>query len=267
MHPLLAHLHNAHAAFTPSRFVRGLVLPFRAAAFVARQPRLWPFVVIPALINMALFAVAAGLVIAYAGDVLGWLWPRPLVEGVLDGLVLVLWYGASLVFGVVGLAASYLLVVLVGGIVASPFNDILSERTERLLTGTPVPETGETWWGGILKSIGSSAFITALYLLLLAGVLLLNLIPAVGSIVATVSGACLGAFFLSLEYSDNTFERYGFTLGQKIRTLRTHLSLSLGVGLGASFFLWIPLLNFLCIPIAVVCGTALALSLQPEPEA
>ncbi len=217
----------------------------------------------PALINMVLFVMAAGLVISHAGDFVNWLWPKPEMDGLMDGLVLVLWYGASLIFGIIGLLASYLLVVLVGGIVASPFNDVLSQRTERLLTGQPVPETGDTWLGGILKSIGSTTIITVMYLVLLIGILLLNIIPIAGSILATVGGVCLGAFFLSLEYADNTFERHGLVLGQKIRVLRANFTLSLGVGLGSSLLLWIPLLNFLCIPIAVVCGTALALHLGP----
>ena len=189
------------------------------------------------------------------------MWAKPVGEGAMALLLVGLWYLFRALAVVVGLAISYVFVLLLGGILASPFNDALSERTERMLTGRPAPEPEGDFLGGIPMSIGSTAFITLIYLALLLPILLLNFIPVLGSVAATVLGVCLSAFFLSLEYADNTFERYGFSLQEKIRTLRQNLALSGGVGLGMSLLLWIPLLNFLCIPIAVVSGTVLALGL------
>lgn len=259
-HPLLASL------FAPGlgplrRFARALRLPLRAAAFLARTPRLWPFIVIPALINIVLFGIGVAVVLTNVDALLGWMWVRPVGEGAVVYLLVGLWYLMRALIVIVGLVISYIFVLLVGGILGSPFNDALSERTEIMLTGRPAPETEGDFLGGIPRSIGSTAFITLIYLAVLLPILLLNLIPALGSVAATILGACLSAFFLSLEYADNTFERYGFSLKEKFRILRQNIALSGGVGLGTSLLLWIPLLNFLCIPIAVVSGTVLALGL------
>ena len=244
--------------------MRGLVLPLRAVAFLARHPRLWPLVVVPALVNLVLFVIAAGLVVTYAGDVLAWLWPRPGVESVLDWGLVALWYAFGAVLVVAGFLSAYVLVLLLGGVLASPFTDALSERTEALLTGVP-PAAGGSWLAGALQAVGHTVRVTALYLLLLAPVLLLHAIPAVGSLAATVLGGALGAFFIALEFSDAAFSRTGLSLGAKIRLLRAHLASTMGVGLGSSALLWIPLLNVFCIPLAVVSGTVLAVSLRPAP--
>lgn len=258
-HPLVAGLRPRTGA-SAGRFVRGLVMPLRAIAFLSRHPRLWPLVVVPALINLVLFVVAAGLVVTYAGDVLAWLWPRPGVEGVLDWGLVALWYAFGAILVVAGFLAAYVLVLLLGGVLASPFTDALSERTEALLTGAQ-PAAEGSWLAGALQAVGHTAKVTALYLLLLAPILLLHLVPAVGNLAATVLGAALGAFFIALEFSDAAFSRRGLSLGAKTRLLRAHLASTMGVGLGASALLWIPLVNVFCIPLAVVSGTVLAVSL------
>jgi CysZ protein len=79
-----------------------------------------------------------------------------------------------------------------------------------------------------------------------------------------VLGAGVGAFFLTLEFTDLTLARHGYRLRQRLQLLRHHPGLTAGFGLGTSLLLWIPVVNVLCVPIAVVGGTALALSLTSD---
>lgn len=267
MDRLLTGVRAARAASPGGRFVRALVLPLRATAFLARQPRLWPLVIVPALINVVLFVGAAAVVVWNADNLLGTFWARPAVDAWYAWGMLALWYLAWFAALLLGLVLAYVVVLLVGGIVASPFNDVLSERTEMLLTGrSEMPQGGTGFWGGVLHSIGSTTAITGLYLALMLPVLLLNVVPGVGSMAATVVGSVVGAFFVALEYADTTFERYGYRLRDKVALLRRHAALAGGFGLGTGLLLWIPFINFLCIPIAVVGGTALALALHPPAD-
>lgn len=264
-HPLLARLRALRRRSAVGRFMGALVLPWRAARFLAGQRRLWLFIALPALINAVLFVAAVVLLVGRADDWLGAWWAKPGGEAGLGWLLLAGWYVAWLAAVALGLALAYVLVLLVGGIIASPFNDVLSERTEQCLTGrADVPQPGDSFLGGILSSIGSTATITGLYVVLMIPVLLLSLAPGLGSLAAAVLGGFVSAFFLALEYTDTLLERYGFRLREKVRLLRGNLALAVGFGLGASLLLWIPLLNFLCIPIAVVGGTALALGLVED---
>ncbi len=264
MHALVERLRSVHGRSRLVAFARALALPFRAARFLTGQRALWPFVVVPALINAALFVVAVGLVVAYADAAVALLWTPPDAGGVWTGLLRGFWYVLYAVALIFGFMAAYVVTLLVSSVVASPFNDALSARVERLLTGRDAPSSGGTVLGEAVQSVVSTAAIALLYLVLMGPVLLLHLVPGVGSLAATVLGTGLGAFFLALEFTDITLSRRRYALREKVRLLRAHPALTAGFGLSTAFLLWIPLLNVLCIPIAVVGGTALALALVPE---
>lgn len=265
MHPLLEDLEDAVQRSTVGQLTTGLLLPFRAARLLVRNRRLIPFVIIPAIINVILFSVSAYFLVTNAGDLVDWLWQRPGGEEFVDQLLVVVWY---LVYGLsilMALVISYFIVLVAGGILASPFHDILSEHTERILRGVDeLPEDDEPVIGGLIRSVVSSTVIAVLYVAIIAPIMLLNLIPGAGNMAATILGTCVSAFFVSLEYTDPTLERQHVPLKRKLGLIREHLPLTGGFGLGASLLLWVPLLNFLCMPIAVIGGTALAIVLAPR---
>ncbi len=261
MHPLVTSIRRARSGSRLVAFLRALALPVYAIGLLRHHRVLWPLVIVPAAINVALFAGGAVLVVAYAGSAADLLWAQPAGAGVLSSGLVVLWYLMYVVLLIVGLVAVYTATLLVGGIVASPFNDLLGERVERILMSEPASGAGRPFWRDALASIRSSVIVVLLYALLMGPVLLLHVVPIIGSITATGLGVAIGAFFLALEYADAVLARYGYALRERIRLLRRHWPLAIGFGLSTSLLLWIPLLNVLCIPIAVVGGTVLALAL------
>ncbi len=241
-----------------SRFLRGLALPWRAARFLMQQRALWKLAAVPAAISLVLLGLGVALVVTNADRVLAWWWPQPP-----EGALLLLWLAAFVAVLALGLVLAYLVMLVVGGVLASPFCDALSERTEEMLTGRR-SRADAPFWAEALRSVGATAGIALLYLVLLAPVLAMGLVPGPGSAAATVLGALLSAFFLALEYTDATLARRGYGLRRKLRLLRANLPAALGFGLGASLLLWVPIVNLLCIPVAVIGGTALALGLDAE---
>jgi CysZ protein len=267
MHDLLRDLKQVTGASKLRQFTSGISLPFRAAGFLGKNPQLIPFVIIPTMINIALFALSAWLLINNAGSLVDWLWEKPVIDGILSYLLVALWYVVFVLVHLVAVVVSYAIVLLVGGIVASPFHDFLSEQTERILRGVEeLPESDESVVWGLIRSIGSSAFIGLSYAAIMLPILLLNLVPGLGSVVATVLGTCVSAFFVSLEYTDPTLQRHEVPLKQKLRLIWQHLPLTGSFGLGTSLLLWVPLMNFVCMPIAVIGGTALGIALEEEPS-
>lgn len=264
-------LEEVEAGLSTDRFTQiktGFFLPFRSARFLFRNTELLPFVIMPALINMILFGIAAFFLVGNIGDVVDWLWTKPIGEGFFEYLLLALWYVVYVVAIAVALLVSYAVVLVAGGLVASPFNDILSERTERILTGVDeMPEPEEGVVGQILRSVVSSGSIALTYVVIMVPILLLNLIPGLGNAAATILGGGVSAFFLALEYTDPVLERYRFRVRDKFGMIRAKLPLTGSFGLGTSLLLWIPLLNFLCMPIAVIGGTSLAIALKDEEGA
>ncbi|QDG51612.1 hypothetical protein FIV42_12895 [Persicimonas caeni] len=265
MHELLEDLKQARRGSTIRQVTRGLTLPFRAARFLKENKKLVPFVIVPALINAVLFAISAYLLLTNAGDIVDWLWEKPVVDGLLSYLLIVLWYFVYVLCLLAAVVLSYVVVLVAGGIVASPFHDFLSEHTERILRGVDdVSGPDESIVGDLLRSIGSSAFIGLMYASLMLPILLLNFIPGIGNVTSTVLSACVSAFFVALEYTDPTLQRHGVKLRDKFGLIWDNLPLTGSFGLGTSLLLWVPLMNFICMPIAVIGGTALGIALEED---
>lgn len=261
-HPLVAELREVREASFSTRLFHGMSLPFRAAKFVFTHPGLWKFVVIPALINILLFGLVLYLLFPRVETLAGWLQFELPFEVGAAWLETGFQYLLTVVLGILSVVAAYVFVLLFGGIAASPFNDLLSERTERILLRRDEAERRDEMliWG-ILRGIGASIFLLGSYLFLMAWVLLLNIIPGLGPPIATILGTILSALFLAVEYTDAPIDRRGGGLRRKFEAVEGHRTLSVGFGLGASLLLWIPFLNFLTIPIAVTGGTALGIVL------
>jgi CysZ protein len=261
MHTLLSDLRAARSAPVIVQWGRGMALPFRAVALLWRNRSLWPWAAAPAMIGLLLFAGVATGAVAYADDLLALWWAQPSGEGIGPGLLRLVWTVLYVVLLVVGVASAYLTALLLGGIIASPFNDALSVRVEALLDGEAPPEDDAGMWAAMGRSVVSTAGVTATYVTVAVPVLALNLIPAIGPPVATVLHAGVAAFFLAVEYADVAFARYGLPWRDKLRVLNAHRGLAAGFGLSTSLLMWIPGLNLIVMPIAVVGGTALGRAL------
>ena len=264
MHSIVTDLRDVRGLSAIRQWMRGLALPFRAVAFLARHRSLWPWVAAPALIGVLLFAGVVTGAVLYADDLLALWWSQPAGDGVWALVLNLIWSVLYAVLLILGVASAYLVALLLGGVVASPFNDALSVRAEHILTGgADTPDEVETWTG-VGRSILSTLIVTGAYVLCAVPVLTLNLLPGIGPLLATVLNTGLAAIFLSLEYADVAFARYGLTWREKLRLLRTHRSLAFGFGLSTSALLWIPGLNLVVMPVAVTGGTALALALHGD---
>lgn len=263
VHPMLEAFRHLDRSSGRQRMLQGLSLPLRSARLIATHPSLWPHVVVPALINLALFVGATFLFVSYSGTIVGWLWTAPPVDQWYDWVYRFGWYLLVAVVAILSIGAAYVLTLLAGAIVASPFNEFLSMNTEKiLLNRDELPERDESVAWGVLRGIGSSIFVLGSYCVVMLPVLLLNLVPGVGQFVASLVGTVVSAMFLALEYSDAPLDRRGRGLREKFELLEGDRALTFGYGFGTTLVLWVPFVNFATIPIAVVGGTALGIVLD-----
>ncbi len=264
-HPLVDRLLKLEQGGPFQQFFGGLQTTFSSVKFMAKNRSLWPSVAMPALINIGTFFVIVALLFwNYDWFVL----PEPTGSGIGYYVLFVLWWLYKILLYPLLLALSYFLTMILAGIVASPFNETLSERAEELMMGRVVQ--GEEGWKamivGGLRGIASSA---ATGIPRAIVVVMLGLIPGIGPILAAI----VGAFFIAVGYTDYPFERRRYSLKRKLGTLWKHKRMALGFGIGANLLLIVPLVNFLCMPVAVVGGTALAIALDelesksPQPAA
>lgn len=234
-----------------TRFVAGLAYPFRAFGLLARTPHLWRYVLVPILVNIVVgVTLYAGLLFGGLRAIDGLVGGLPAWAAVLGALLRVL-----LVVGL--LLATGFVLVRFGVVLGAPWYAQLSAQIELQQTGRlPDPGSG---LGAALRDLGR-ALAFELQKLLLAlpiglGLLLLNLIPAAGTILATVGGIALGATIACLDFLDYPLERRRLSFRAKLGVIRWGLPATAGFGLVCLALVSIPFVNLLAIPLCVAAGT------------
>lgn len=237
-----------------SNFSRGFAYPYRSLRFLREHPRLLRYILIPFLLNLVIFSFVVylgldffdGTVVEYlpAGD--AWYW-------------VILYYAAWVLAVLVTAVLVFFTFTVVGNLLASPFNEILSERTEQVF-GMSVGDEPFTLRGFI--SDARRVLVTELKKLLffvfgMMALLLLNLIPVAGQVIYSVAAILFTLFFLVMEYLGYVFERKKFAFREQRRYIFGRKFLLLGFGTGVFCLLAVPFLQFFCLPLAVIGATLL----------
>ena len=263
LHPMIQHVLAHRSTTGMSRFIAGAKLPLMSFRLLLGHRELWSSVFWPIVINLTLFAFTLYFFLTQGSALFSSAWAKPALLVWYDWLLALLWYlSYALTLALAGVLA-YVSSMVVGGVLASPFNDALSDKTERILLGerfSPGPE--EPFIKGMLKSALSSAITASLYIGVMGPLLLLNLIPGIGSVAYTLIGGVVGGYFLALEYSDTLLARRDYSFKRKLELVYAERPFTIGFGVGTSLSLAIPLLNFFCLPLAVMGGTAVGLGLE-----
>lgn len=217
-------------------------------AKMLKHPRLIPFVAVPLLINILIFAsLIAYTLSAISGTLSGWM---SIIPGWLSFLNWLIW--PIIIIGM-ALVSGYLFTAL-AILIASPFNALLAEKAEELITGQPV--AGLEGFVGALKGFPRallrelSKFLYYLPLLLLVFVL-----SWVVNVLAPILWFILGAWMMSVQYVDYFMDNHVLSFAQVKQALRERRLSSLGFGGLVALVSGIPVLNFFVIPAAVVGAT------------
>lgn len=244
---------RSNRSFTVN-FSRGFFAPFRSVGILRQNPRLLPYIIIPFLINVVVFSGAVILGVNFFGDTVVSLLPQGEA-----------WYWALLYWLVWGIAALVTAVLVffsftvVGNLIASPFNELLSERTEQVLTGKT---NDESFTLGKFASDALQTFLMEIkkmwiFVVVMILILPLNLLPGIGNSIYTVLAIGLTLFFLCFEYLSFVMVRKHQFFREQKSYIFTRKFLMLGFACGVMALLAIPFMQLLCIPLAVIGVTRL----------
>lgn len=246
--------------------VAGATYPFRVLAVFRRTPRLWGYVTIPILVNLVVgVALYVGLLF-FGWDGVTALTVR--LSNWLDSLItnLPAWLGflEYLIIGV-GFLLHFLLVVVLllligfllvqfGVLVGAPWYGKLSEQLEEIRMGQlQVVEVG------MVRDISRALLFELKKLMLAVGVglllLLLNLVPGIGTLAAAAGGIAFAALIVCLDFLDAPLERRRLKFREKLGLVLGCLPASASFSLVCLGLVSIPLLNLLTIPLCVASGT------------
>ena len=214
-----------------------------------RHPDVRLYVIMPLLINVILF----GALIWF-----GYTQFSPLVEllmsyipGFLDFLRWIVWLFITMLTTII----VFFTFTPIANIVAAPFNALLSEKIETLLTGKAVSSDISflTMVKNSLLSQLGKLFYIALWSLAL---LLVSLIPLV-NFAAPFLWVLFGSWLLSLEYLDYPMGNHDLSFSRQKQLLSGRRGLALGFGGSVMVLTSIPLINFIVMPVAVAGATLL----------
>jgi CysZ protein len=239
----------------------GFTYPLRSLRMLQRYPSLRPYVIAPIAVNVllggTLYAASVWwglrLIDGWMARLMDWVQPAwldvglqilaPVIQGLLViALFLVTGFGL-LQFGV---------------LLGSPFYGQLSEKLETLRLGQS-PPVEPLSLGSVLRDLWRAVLFEVKKLLLLAVVglplLVVNLVPGLGTLLATVGGVALALVLLCLDMFDAPLERRRLRFRQKLAVVFRSLPASASFGLVCLGLVGIPLMNLLAIPLCVTAGT------------
>lgn len=237
-----------------SELARGVRDISRGFGFLNRHPKLWGWVIAPAAVTLViLVGVIASIVTvadALVRAVTSWL-PAAVADA-----------GAWLVWSVVFVAlviGGLLVFVSIAGIVAGPFNELLSEAVEERLTGKRSPPFSLlAFVRGIVRGAWHS--VRRLVVTLLAVVLLfvLGFVPVIGTIVALLLGGYFAARGAAYDCYDAVLSRRELPYREKLEYLKLRRGRSLGLGAGVAGMLLVPGLNLIALGLGAAGATLAA---------
>ncbi|MDO5054687.1 MAG: sulfate transporter CysZ [Pasteurella oralis] len=217
-----------------------------------RQKGLRRFVVMPILLNIVLLTGLFWLFITqiermidsvmnYIPEWLSWL----------SAILLVLSILMILIF-------FYFIFTALSGFIAAPFNGLLAEKVEKMLTGESIIE-GSAWdfvkdiprmlareWQKLMYSLPK-----------LIVLFLLGFIPFLGQSIIPVITTAFTAWMMAIQYCDYPFDNHKVPFFVMKAELADKRTLSLTFGGLVMLCTFIPLVNLVVIPVAVCGATAM----------
>ncbi|MEM9255990.1 MAG: sulfate transporter CysZ [Pseudomonadota bacterium] len=221
-------------------------------ARMLRHPSLRLFVIIPLLVNVVIFATAWGIGFSYLVTLMDWL-----IAKLPSWLSFVEWILWPLLAITSALITGYLFTA-VALIVASPFNALLAEKAEELITGRPVDSLeglAAALWSvprGVVRELIKLLYYIPMALL----VLVLSIVPGINAF-APFLWFLLGAWMMSLQFLDYPMDNHQLSFAEvKLAAQDRRLS-SMGFGGLVALCAGVPIVNFFVVPAAVVGATLL----------
>ena len=237
-----------------TNFSRGFFFPFRSVRLLRENPKLILYILVPFLINTLVFSAAVYLGLDFFGSTVvehipqgdAWYW---------SALYWLLWMIAVLLTAVL----VFFSFTVVGNLLSSPFNDLLSERTEEVLTGltSDEPFSLRRFAGDALQTLLMEARKMWIFVVTMLFILPLNLLPGIGNSLYTLLAVSLTLFFLCFEYLGFVMVRKSKFFAEQRRYILARKFLMLGFSCGVMVVLAIPFFQFFCIPLAVIGATRL----------
>jgi len=228
-------------------FIKGFLDCFSGFTLLLK-PGIKRFVLIPFLINLALFSLATKLL---SDQLDGWL--EQLLPDWLNWLEWLIWP----LFAIAMFLIVFYSFTVIANLIAAPFNSILSAKIEALLTGKNPEDINSDNLARLMLRTFKSELQKILYAIKwFIPLIIITMIPGI-NIIAPFLWVVFAAWFFALEYNDYPLANRGHFFEDIKSHNRSHRMRSLGLGAAVFLLTSIPVINFFAMPVAVAGATRL----------
>jgi len=227
--------------------IKGFSYSWKGFLYLVNERRLWKHCLLPILINFVLLFIFVALLVWLLGQWLLITFPEA-------------WYGVILAVTATSLVVVFFLFIylmlfaMVGSIIGSPFYEVLAWNIEHQ---NNYRDEERSFWKELKIMLRYEAekfvFLGIIHVFLL----ILFILPGVGTIGYSILGFLATVFFLGFEYLDYAFNHRGWGFTKKRIWCQHHKGVVFGFGLAIFLFLLIPVVNVFLLPIAVAGGMLL----------
>jgi CysZ protein len=211
------------------------------------------FVLIPFIINLGLFSLAAKLL----SDQLD-IWLEKLLPTWLGWLEWLIWP----LFAIAMFLIVFYTFTVIANLISAPFNSVLSAKIEAQLTGKRPEDINSDKFIRLMARTLKSEIQKILYAIRwFIPLVIATLIPGL-NIIAPFLWILFAAWFFALEYSDYPLANRGQFFDEVKLYNQKNRMRTLGFGTGVFIMTSIPVVNFFAMPVAVAGATKLTTKIE-----
>lgn len=233
-----------------ARFLEGASAPFHGLRFLNRHPALWRYAILPTVLNLIITALAFTVLILAAIWLITEFHPQ-----VTQGTTGKWWWlvvAAEIIAGMLLLMVCAIVTVLtwklLGGILCGYFYGMLAEQVERELGVSD----GELRSISLLYEICDTLLNLTLLVVVNIYILLLNVVPLVGGVLALLCSGYFTWYILGLDYLSFPLALRGVRRGPQFAFGHRHRMHSIGLGAVVFGLEFIPIIGAVLLTTAAV---------------
>lgn len=216
------------------------------------QQGLRRFVIMPILLNIVLMIGLLWLFITQVSDMIAW---------VMNFLPDWLSWMSSIMFIaslVMILTVFYFSFTMLSGFIAAPFNGLLAEKVEKMLTGEVMIETNMQDFIKDVPRMLAREWQKLWYSLpKYIALFLFGFMPFLGQTVVPIIAFVFGAWMMAIQYCDYPFDNHKISFHAMRFKLAQNRTQSLVFGALITLCTLVPIINLVVIPVAVCGATAM----------
>lgn len=209
-----------------------------------------PFVVIPVAINMVIYGWAMYFAYGKLRE-----WNNALLDYLPDWLDFLTWLLWPMFILMLLVIMAYSFTIL-ANLIASPFNGLLSEKTENIVLNKQVPSPSRLvdWLLLVPRALGREVLKWMYFLPIIIGLLILTFVPVI-NLITPALWFIFGAWSMAVQYVDFCADNHQQSFAVMKRGLKKYRWAYLGFGATVAAVSVIPLANLLVMPAAVIGGS------------